>query len=47
MFRTLRVRVVMAALVALLGLTAIGHVLPEVTGFVGAAHADECANSSC
>ncbi len=47
MFRTLRVRVVMAALVALLGLSALGHTLPDAVPVVGDAYADDCTGSSC
>ncbi len=47
MIHTLRVRIVTAALVALLLALAASPMLPDGVGFGGAAHADECTGSTC
>jgi hypothetical protein len=47
MSQALRVRLVTAILLALMGVTLANQVVPNIPGFGGVAYADECANSSC
>ena len=48
MYQKLRVRIVTAALLAALLLTAAASpLLSEVTGLITPAHAEECVGSSC
>ena len=47
MTQALRVRLVTAILLALMGVAIASQALPGISGFGGVAYADECANSSC
>lgn len=47
MIQVLRVRLITAILLALMGTAIASQVLPGVSGFGGDAYADECANSTC
>ncbi|MCB0171433.1 MAG: hypothetical protein KDI02_20340 [Anaerolineae bacterium] len=47
MIQVLRVRLITAILLALMGIAIVSQVLPGVSGFGGDAHAGECANSTC
>lgn len=47
LIQTLRVRLITAILLAIMGVAIASQVMPGVSGFGGEAHAEDCINSSC